>query len=136
LSRRQSAYGEHHPSIEGELRAMTDLGPEPVVRSPTGEHLAHAAFHARESPAGIGASVTRSGFDDGRHIWDAAVTDGHEWHYIRVVGSDLGPYPALSAEDIEESIERFAATLPERYRIRHLINANPLHVDRDGKVHD
>jgi hypothetical protein len=111
---------------------MTD----PILRSPTAEHLAHADFHARERPSGIGASVTNSSFEAGEHIWDAVVTDGHEWHYIRLVGSDLGPYPPLSTEDIEEAIERFAGTLPERYRIRHLLNANPLHVDREGNVRD
>jgi hypothetical protein len=115
---------------------MTDLDPPNAVRSPAMDYLAHAEFHARESASGIGTAVTASRFENGRHIWDVIVTDGHEWHYIRVLGPDLGAYPQLGSEDIEESIERFAATLPEQYRIRHLLNANPLHVDRDGRVRD
>jgi hypothetical protein len=35
---------------------------------------------------------------------------------------------------VEQRIERFAATLPARDRLRHLLNANPLHIDRDGTV--
>jgi hypothetical protein len=115
---------------------MPDHDPANSVRSPAMDYLAHAEFHARESPAGIGAAVTASRFENGQHIWDAIVTDGHEWHYIRVLGPDLGAYPQLASEDIEQSIERFAATLPEKYRLRHLLNANPLHVDRNGTVQD
>ena len=37
---------------------------------------------------------------------------------------------------IEQGIERFAATLPARDRIRHLLNANPLHIRADGTVSD
>jgi hypothetical protein len=37
---------------------------------------------------------------------------------------------------VEQGIERFAATLPAPDRIRHLLNANPLHIDRDGNVRD
>ncbi len=64
------------------------------------------------------------------------VSDGGEWRYIRVEGTELGPFPNISTEDIEEGIIRFAATLPTRDRIRHLLNANPLHVDPDGEVRD
>jgi hypothetical protein len=106
------------------------------VRSPVADYVAHAEFHARENAAGIGAAVTSSRFDDGEHIWDAVVSDRSEWHYIRVLGSGLGPYPQLSTEDVEDAIERFAATLPAGYRLRQLLNANPLHIDRSGNVRD
>jgi hypothetical protein len=108
----------------------------PGIRTPAKDLLAHAEFHAKENPSGIGAAVVRSVFEDGQRIWDCIVTDGREWHYIRVLGPELGPYPNLSSEDVEQAIDRFAATLPERYRIRHLLNANPLHIDRDGNVRD
>ncbi len=97
---------------------------------------AHAEFHARQSPSGIGAAVTRSDFDGESHVWECVVSDGREWHYVRVLGPGLGPYPGLSSEDIEEGIARFAATLPQAYRIRQVLNANPLHIDRDGVVRD
>jgi hypothetical protein len=98
----------------------------------------HAAFHARESPSGIGAAVIRSYYDVDRevHIWECVVSDGREWHYVRVLGQGLGPYTAISNEDVEAGIARFAGTLPEPYRIRHLLNANPLHIDREGVVSD
>jgi|GEM_PF-3989786 len=100
--------------------------------------LAHAEFHARESPSGIGAAVIRSGYDlDGAcHVWECVVSDGREWHYVRVLGPGLGPNPGLSGEDVEEGIARFAGSLPSAYRIRHLLNANPLHIDRAGNVTD
>jgi hypothetical protein len=37
---------------------------------------------------------------------------------------------------LAHAIQRFAATLPAQDRIRHLLNANPLHVDREGNVSD
>jgi hypothetical protein len=45
-------------------------------------------------------------------------------------------FPDLSGEDVEEGIERFAATLLSENRIRQLLNANPLHIDRQGSVED
>jgi hypothetical protein len=107
-----------------------------ALPAPTRDRLRHAEFHARTSEAGIGAGVAFSDFGDGGHIWDCVVTDGGEWRYVRVIGSELGPYPQLSPEDVEQGIERFAATLPRRYRLRHLLDANPLHIDPDGTVHD
>lgn len=103
---------------------------------PAKDFRAHAEFHARESPSGIGAAVIHSTSENGEHVWECIVTDGHEWHYVRVVGIGLGPFPNLSAEDVEWGIERFAATLPARDRIRHLLNANPLHIRADGTVSD
>lgn len=100
------------------------------------EHLSHAYFHARENATGVGAAVVRSLFDDAGHVWECIVTDGHQWRYVRVVGPDLGPFPNLSGEDIEEGIQRFAATLPPTSRIQRIINASPLHVDRAGNVSD
>jgi hypothetical protein len=42
--------------------------------------------------------------------------------------------PQLGTEDIEQGVERYAATLPEADRLYALLNANPLHVDRTGTV--
>ena len=97
---------------------------------------AHATFEARRSPSGIGAAVARSGYDDGGHFWECIVSDGEEWHFIRVLGVELGPSTDLTSEDIEHGIEGFAATLPDSYRLRVLLNTNPLHVDRSGTVSD
>jgi hypothetical protein len=96
----------------------------------------HSEFRARGSQAGIGAAVVFSGFEDGEHVWECIVTDGREWHYIRVLGPELGPYPTLSPDDIEQGIEHFAASLPAQHRIHHLLNANPLHIDPGGSVRD
>ena len=104
--------------------------------TPVQQHLAHAQFHARESPTGIGAAVVSSGIEGGEHIWQCIVTDGREWHYVRVVGTGVGPFPNISTEDVEEGIRRFAVTLPSGGRIRHLLNANPMHIDRGGNVTD
>jgi hypothetical protein len=104
--------------------------------SPAKDFRAHADFHARESPTGIGAAVIESSVDADEHVWECIVSDGHEWHYVRVVGVDLPPFPSISTEQVEEGIERFAATLPAQDRIRHLLNASPLHIDIDGTVSD
>lgn len=106
------------------------------LRSPVEEYLERATFHAQRSRSGIGATVTRSTFENGERIWDCVVTDGREWRYIRVLGDDVGPFPDISSEDIKEAIDRFADTLPADYRLRHLLSANPLHLSRDGEVHD
>jgi hypothetical protein len=107
-----------------------------VDAHPEEEAREHARFHAQRSAAGIGAAVLRSGFTAGEHYWDCVVTDGEAWHYIRVIGRDVGPYPAFSAPQIGRAIERFVARLPPAYRLRGLINANPLHIDRSGAIDD
>jgi hypothetical protein len=99
-----------------------------------GDLRAHAAFEARRSASGIGAAVARSDYTDGEHVWECIVSDGKDSHFIRVLGVDLGPAPDLAPEDIERGIERFAATLPDAYRLGALLNANPLHMDRTGTV--
>ena len=100
------------------------------------DYIAHAEFHARENPTGIGAAVVQSSFDDGERVWDCIVTDGHEWHYIRVIGRGLGPFPNISSDYVEEGVMRFAATLPAQNRLRHLLDADPLHIDSTRKVGD
>jgi hypothetical protein len=100
------------------------------------ELRAHAAFAARRNPSGIGVAVARSGHAGGEHFWECIVSDGGEWHFIRVLGVDLGRTPTLIPEDIEHGIEAFAARLPESDRLYALLNANPLHVDRTGTVRD
>jgi hypothetical protein len=97
---------------------------------------AQAAWGARESASGIGAAVARFVRSDSGHYWECIVSDGKEWHFIRVVGVDLGSFPDLSSDDIERGIATYAATLPESARLQALLNANPLHVDRSGRVSD
>ena len=110
---------------------------EVAVSGRVAVYRAHAEHHARESATGIGAAVARSELDeDLERVWHCVVTDGREWHYIRVKGRGLGPFPAISTEDVEEGIGRFAAGLPSSFRLRALINANPLHLDSDGVVQD
>jgi hypothetical protein len=107
------------------------------ARTPLDDFLAHAKFRAAENPSGIGATVTRSEFKDGKRVWECIVTDGHEWHYVEVIGSDLGPFAPVEPEELEDAIERFAAAVvPPEYRLRALVNANPLHVNRQGEVTD
>jgi hypothetical protein len=108
----------------------------PDPGSPAEAFREHAEFRARLSPSGIGAAVTTSSFEDGVHVWDCLVTDGMKWHYVKVLGPDLGPYPDIGIEDVEQAIERFAASLPEQDRLHQLRDADPLHIDREGVVRD
>jgi hypothetical protein len=96
----------------------------------------HADFRARMSASGIGAAAVRSEFKDDRHVWECIVSDGRDWEYLTVIGEDLGPFPSVSAEDVERGVERFAGALPPAYRLRAVLNANPLHVDSHGVVSD
>jgi hypothetical protein len=64
----------------------SDPGATMGVRSPAIDYLARADLHARHRPAGFGAAVTNSTLDNGGHIWDAVVTDGHELHYEKKAG--------------------------------------------------
>jgi hypothetical protein len=107
-----------------------------VLSSTAKDFRAHAEFHARESPSGIGAAVVESSVDSDERVWECIVSDGREWYYVRVVGVNLPPFPSISTEQVEQGIERFAATLPASNRIRHLLNANPLHIRADGTVSD
>lgn len=100
------------------------------------ELRAQAAYEARRNASGIGAAVARSGRSDGERSWECIVSDGEEWHFIRVLGVDLGPSTNLGTEDIQRGIERFAATLPDSSRLHALLDANPLHIDRSGTVSD
>jgi hypothetical protein len=96
----------------------------------------HAAFEAQRSPSGIGAAVARSGYRNGEHTWECIISDGKQWHFIQVLGVDLGPTAGLASEDVEQGIQAFAATLPRSSRLDALLSANPLHVDRSGTVTD
>lgn len=84
--------------------------------NPVRDFRAHAEFHARESPTGIGAAVVESSVEAGGHVWGCIVTD-------------LPPFRNISSEQVKEGIERFAATLQARDWGRHLLNANRLHID-------
>ena len=108
----------------------------PVSITPAEQSRAHAAFRARGNGTGIGAALVRSTSKETEHVWECIVSDGREWHYIRVLGSGLGPFPDIPVEAIESGIERFAGTLPAQNRIYDLLNANPLHVDRNRNVTD
>jgi hypothetical protein len=44
-------------------------------------------------------------------VWDCIVSDGREWHYVRVLGPDLDPCPNLSAADDAAAVKRLAVTL-------------------------
>jgi hypothetical protein len=115
--------------------AMPDRFSDRSPDRPSEDELrAQAAFQAGRSASGIGAAVASSGYGDGEHFWECIVTDGEEWHFIRVLGVDLAPSSDLPIGDIEQGIERFAATSPESYRLSALVNTNPLHVDRSGTV--
>jgi hypothetical protein len=103
---------------------------------PAAGRLEHLAFRARVSDTGIGAAVVSARYEAGHRRWDCIVGDPDEWHYLWVIGVDLGPFAALPPEDIEDGIERFGATLPAADRLRRLINCNPLHIDRHGTVRD
>ena len=69
---------------------------------PAKDFRAHAEFHARESPSGIGAAVIHSTSENGEHVWECIVSDGRERHYVRVVGVDLPPFPSISTEQVEQ----------------------------------
>jgi hypothetical protein len=49
------------------------------------------------------------------------LTDGREWHYVRVLGSGLGRFPDISPEATESGIERFAGTLPAPTQLYNLL---------------
>jgi hypothetical protein len=116
---------------------MTDRFADRSPDRPTDEELrADAAFRAGQSGSGIGAAVVRSDYRDGEPFWECIVTDGKEWHFIEVIGVDLGAFPDVGTNEIEQGIERFAATLPDSYRLGELLGANPLHVDKRGTVTD
>ena len=80
-------------------RGHVGAGP-PVSVTPAEQYRAHAAFRARRNGIGIGATVVRSTSHESEHVWEFIVTDGREWHYIRVLGSGLGPFPDIPVEAI------------------------------------
>ncbi len=136
-----------HQADRQSRRAMTALGHDedadvtsaPVRRvsvTYAEQYRAHAAFRARRNGIGIGAALVRSTSDESEHVWECIVTDGRKYHYIRVLGSGLGRFPDISVAEIESGIERFAGTLPAQNRIYNLLNANPLHIDRNRNVSD
>jgi hypothetical protein len=107
-----------------------------LAAGPADEHLDHLAFRAHCSGTGIGAAVVTAKYKEGHRSWDCIVGDPDEWHYVRVIGVDMGPFTGLPPNEIEDGIERFAASLPADDRLHQLINFSPLHVDRHGTVGD
>jgi hypothetical protein len=57
---------------------------------------AHAAFEAGRSSSGIGAAVTQAGYSDGELFWECIVSDGREWHFIRVLSGSIFRPPKTS----------------------------------------
>lgn len=117
--------------------------PDEPARSPPVEMsyrladaVAHAEFRARTNYSGIGVSVTLASLVGDERAWSCVISDGHNWHYIRLIGDGVGRRPHLSPLDVEEGISRFAEGLPEAGRLRHLLNANPLRISRSGIVRD
>ena len=109
----------------------------PVTLSPrVKDHLDHLAFRARGSDTGIGVAVVTAKSTAGHRSWDCIAGDLDEWHYLQVIGVDLGPFAGLPPEVIEDGIERFGASLPANDRLHQLINFSPLHIDRHGTVDD
>src|ERR1700761_7373532 len=102
-----------------------------ALTGPAEEHLDHLAVRAR-----LGAAVVTAKYEAGHRNWDCIAGDPDEWHYLQVIGVDLGPFSGLPPEDIEDGIERFGATLPTGDRLHQLINFSPLHIDRHGTVGD
>jgi hypothetical protein len=110
---------------------------EPVaLAGRTAERLEHVAFRVRYGDTGIGAAVVTARYEGEQRCWDCIVGDLDEWHYVQVIGIDLGPFTAVPPEDIEDGIERFGAALPAADRLHQLINFSPLHVDRHRTVGD
>lgn len=105
---------------------------------PVSFYREQAAFRARHSASGIGAAVVEfSGdHDGGGPQWCCLVSDGKAYRYVYVCSNELGPWQRLPPSVVEDAIERFAATLPEPHRLYHLVNTNPIHLDRDGVAHD
>jgi hypothetical protein len=100
------------------------------------QRLGHLAFRVRAGDTGIGAAVVTARYESERRCWDCIVGDLDEWHYVQVIGIDLGPFTAVPPEDIEDGVERFGAALPREDRLHQLINFSPLHVDRHLRVGD
>jgi hypothetical protein len=107
-----------------------------TLTGPAEEHLDHLACRARCNDTGIGAAVVTAKYEAGHRSWDCIAGDPDEWHYLQVIGVDLGPFAGLPPEDIEDGIERFGARLPATDRLHQLINFSPLHIDRHGTVGD
>lgn len=60
-----------------------------------------------------------------KHFWECIVSEEDGRHFIRVLNVGLGTPTDLASEEIEQGIERFAATLPDSYRLGALVNVNP-----------
>jgi hypothetical protein len=145
-SSRSTAAGPVQPSPQRDVSHGTpsrpassdeSARPPPVWMSDgLADARAHAEFQARRNCCGIGASVTRVSQDGEDRTWQCVISDGHNWHYIRLIGEGRGRFPNFSPVAVEESIYRFAESLPESGRLWHLLNANPLRMSPHGIVRD
>jgi hypothetical protein len=103
------------------------------------EARAHAEFHAPRAPRASGLPFSAPGPGSGSTVGSAfgrASSRTVANDYLCVLSTGTGPFPNISAEDVEQGIERFAAALPAKDRIVQLLSANPLHIDRRGTVGD
>jgi hypothetical protein len=98
--------------------------------------LEHLAFRVRCGGTGIGAAVVTARYEGEQRCWDCIVGNPDEWHYVQVIGVDLGPFVGVPPEAIEDGIERFGAAFPAKDRLHQLINFSPLHFDRHHTVGD
>jgi hypothetical protein len=105
-------------------------------RDPVEYYVTEAKSRASRSASGIGAAVVSAEFDDRGHVRECIVTDGREWHYVEVIGTDASLSADVPPEAVEAAVERFAETLPEGYRLGGVVNANPLHLTGAGEVVD
>jgi hypothetical protein len=108
------------------------------MEMPIGYYRQHAAVRAAASPSHVGAAVVEFALDrrTGDHRWSCVASDGPTFRDVEVRSGELGPWQRLPAPVVEEAVERFAGTLPRRHRLYHLVNANPIHLGRDGVARD
>jgi hypothetical protein len=105
-------------------------------QEPVNYYVEAAKARASENGIGVGVAVVESEYKDGGRVWECVAADGNEWHYLQVIGTDLGSFEDLEPEVIERGVERLAAGEPEDYRLGAVLNASPLHINKQGVVTD
>jgi hypothetical protein len=105
------------------------------VELPISWYRSHAEYRARRSPSGIGASVVEYRVET-EHRWSCIVSDRDTYRYLEVRSDQFSPWQRVSPLVVESALERLASRLPQHHRLYHLVNANPLHLTRDGQAVD
>jgi hypothetical protein len=104
---------------------------------PMGFYHRHADFRAARSPGGVGAAVVEYRVDEaGTHRWCCVASDGTRRRYVDVRSTEFGRWERVMPLVVEAAVERFAASLPEPFRLYHLVNTNPIHLTRAGQAVD